>query len=37
MTWGDMACYNLDVDGEIAATGRVTRIWEDDDSLLSTD
>jgi hypothetical protein len=27
--------YNLDVGGEMAAMGRVARIWEEDDSVLS--
>jgi F420-dependent methylenetetrahydromethanopterin dehydrogenase len=37
MTWGDMACYNLDVSREMAATGCMARIWEEDDSVMSTD
>jgi hypothetical protein len=38
MMWGgDLAHYNLDMDREIAATGYVLRIWEEDDSVLSTD
>ncbi len=37
MTWGDLACYNLDVGGEMVATGHVAKIWEEDDSILSTD
>jgi hypothetical protein len=34
---GDLACYNLDVDGEMVVMGSVARIWEEDDSVLSTD
>jgi hypothetical protein len=38
MTWGrDLARYNLDMGREIAANGRVARIWEEDNSVLSTD
>ncbi len=35
-TWGNLACYNLDMDGKMVAMGRVAKIWEDD-SMLSTD
>jgi hypothetical protein len=34
---GDLAYYNLDMDTEMAAKGRVERIWEEDESMLSTD
>jgi hypothetical protein len=37
MMWGDLAHYNLDADGEIAARGHVSRTWEEDNSMLSTD
>ncbi len=38
MTWGgDQASYNLDMGGETGATGRMVRICEQDDSVLSTD
>jgi hypothetical protein len=39
MTWGggNLKRYNLDVCGEMAATGHMVRIWEEDDSVLSTD
>ncbi len=29
--------YNLDVDGEMVATGGMARIWREDDSMLRTD
>ncbi len=32
-TWGGTWRVNLDVGGEIATTGRVARIWEEDDSV----
>ncbi len=35
MTWGGTWHVNLDVGGEIATTGRVARIWEEDDSMLA--
>jgi hypothetical protein len=35
--WGDLECYNLDIDGKMMAMGHVARIWEEDDSMLSTD
>jgi hypothetical protein len=34
---GDLARYNLDVNGEMAAMGCVARIWEEDDSVLSSE
>jgi hypothetical protein len=37
MMWGDLARYNLDVDGEMAAMGHVARIWEEEDGVLSSD
>ncbi len=38
MTWGDLARYNLDVGGEMAATGcLVARILEEDNIMLSSD
>ncbi len=35
MTWGGIWHINLDVGREIAATGHVARIWEEDDSMLA--
>jgi hypothetical protein len=37
MTCGDLAHYNLDAGGEMAAIGCIARIWEEDDSVLSSD
>jgi hypothetical protein len=34
---GDLVCYNLDVSGEMATTGCAARVWEENDSVLSTD
>jgi hypothetical protein len=33
---GDLACYNLDADGEMAAMSCEMRIYEEDDSMLSS-
>jgi hypothetical protein len=33
---GDLACYNLDVGGEMMAMGCEGRMWEENNSLLST-
>jgi hypothetical protein len=33
---GDLARYKLDMDSEMAATGHMARIWEEDDSAPST-
>ncbi len=35
MTWGGTWHINLDVGREIATTGHVARIWEEDDSVLA--
>jgi hypothetical protein len=35
--WGGTWHVKLDVGGEIGATYRLVRIWEEDDSILSTD
>jgi hypothetical protein len=37
MTWGGLAHYNLDVAGEMATMGREAMIWEEDDSVMSSD
>jgi hypothetical protein len=37
MTWGDLARFNLDMDGEMVAMGCEARIWEEDDSMQSSD
>jgi hypothetical protein len=34
---GDLARYNLNVGGEMVATGLIARILEEDDSVLSND
>jgi TPP-dependent pyruvate/acetoin dehydrogenase alpha subunit len=34
---GGLACYHLEVGREMAAMGYVASIWEEDDSVLSTD
>jgi hypothetical protein len=37
MTCGDLACYNLDVGGEMATKGWVARIREENKSMLNSD
>jgi hypothetical protein len=37
MMWGYLACYNLGMGGEMAATGCVERIREEINSVLSSD
>jgi hypothetical protein len=37
MTWGDLACYNLDMGGEIMALGCEGRMSEETNNLLSID
>jgi hypothetical protein len=34
--WGFLACYKLDVGGEMVTKGHKVRIWEEDDSVLSS-
>jgi hypothetical protein len=36
-TWEDLACYKQDEIKEIGAMEHETRIWKEDDSMLSTD
>jgi hypothetical protein len=35
--WEDLACYNQDESKEIGARDHETRIWKEDDSMLSPD
>jgi hypothetical protein len=35
--WGNLACYNLDVDGEMRAMGCKARIWEGNEIVLKPD